>query len=43
MSYLMGLIEGTPNHEFVLGFMQGEIKQALDIFRKECAFVQHAQ
>ena len=43
MSYLMGLIEGTPNNEFVSGPTRPEVTRALEILREERSFVIHAQ
>ena len=43
VSYLMGLIEGTPNNEFVSGPTQPEVTRALEILREERSFVIHAQ
>ena len=43
VSYLMGLIEGTPNNEFVSGPTQPEVTRALEILREERSFVIQAQ
>ena len=43
VSYLMGLIEGTPNNKFVFGPTQPGVTRALEILREERAFVMHAQ
>ena len=43
IAYLMGLIEGTPNNEFVSGPTRPEVARALEILREERAFVMHAQ
>ena len=43
VSYLMGLIEGTPNNEFVSGPTRPEVTRALEILREERSFVMHAQ
>ncbi|ETW76459.1 hypothetical protein HETIRDRAFT_429907 [Heterobasidion irregulare TC 32-1] len=43
VTYLMGLIEGSPSTEFVLGPTWPEIQRALEILEEERAFVQHAQ
>ena len=39
----MGLIEGTPNNEFVSGPTRPEVTRALEILREERSFVIHAQ
>ncbi|ETW75983.1 hypothetical protein HETIRDRAFT_455604 [Heterobasidion irregulare TC 32-1] len=41
--YMMGLIEGTPNPEFVSGPTRPEIQRALEILEEERSFVRHAQ
>ncbi|ETW87770.1 hypothetical protein HETIRDRAFT_100076 [Heterobasidion irregulare TC 32-1] len=43
VAYMMGLIEGTPNTEFVSGPTQPEIQRALEILEEERSFVRHAQ
>ena len=43
VAYLMGLIEGVPNNEFVSGPTQLKVTRALEILRKERVFVMHAQ
>ncbi|ETW87792.1 hypothetical protein HETIRDRAFT_114754 [Heterobasidion irregulare TC 32-1] len=43
IAYIMGLIEGTPNTEFVSGPTRPEIQRALEILEEERSFVQHAQ
>ncbi|ETW75885.1 hypothetical protein HETIRDRAFT_430369 [Heterobasidion irregulare TC 32-1] len=43
VAYMMGLIEGTPNTEFVSGPTRPEIQRALEILEEERSFVRHAQ
>ncbi|ETW76864.1 hypothetical protein HETIRDRAFT_118995 [Heterobasidion irregulare TC 32-1] len=43
VAYMMGLIEGTPNTEFVSGPTRPEIQRALEILKEERSFVRHAQ
>ncbi|ETW85244.1 hypothetical protein HETIRDRAFT_424615 [Heterobasidion irregulare TC 32-1] len=43
VAYMMGLIEGTPNTEFVSGPTRPEVRRALEILEEERSFVRHAQ
>ncbi|ETW87779.1 hypothetical protein HETIRDRAFT_100082 [Heterobasidion irregulare TC 32-1] len=43
VAYMMGLIEGTPNTEFMSGPTRLEIQRALEILEEERAFVWHMQ
>ncbi|ETW82073.1 hypothetical protein HETIRDRAFT_101409 [Heterobasidion irregulare TC 32-1] len=43
VSYMMGLIEGTLNTEFVSGPTWPEVRRALEILEEERSFVRHAQ
>ncbi|ETW82566.1 hypothetical protein HETIRDRAFT_426194 [Heterobasidion irregulare TC 32-1] len=43
VAYMMGLIEGTPNTEFMSGPTRPEIQRALEILEEERSFVRHAQ
>ncbi|ETW80149.1 hypothetical protein HETIRDRAFT_428410 [Heterobasidion irregulare TC 32-1] len=43
VAYMMGLIEGTPNTEFVSGPTRPEIQRALEILEEERSFVRHTQ
>ncbi|ETW79297.1 hypothetical protein HETIRDRAFT_453743 [Heterobasidion irregulare TC 32-1] len=43
VAYMMGLIKGTPNTEFVSGPTRPEVQRALEILEEERSFVRHAQ
>ena len=43
VAYLMGLIEGMPNNEFISRPTQPEVTQALEILREERVFIMHTQ
>lgn len=43
VSYLMGLIEDTPNNKFTLELTQAKITRAIKVLQKKRSFVTHAQ
>ena len=43
VSYLMGLIKGTPNNKFVSGPMRPKVVRVLDILWEERSFIMHTQ
>ena len=43
VSYLMGLIKGTPNNKFVSGPMRPKVVRVLDILWEERLFIMHTQ